>query len=86
MGQYGRTAQWIMDRYKDALEATDLNGRTRLRCLTGRATFEALVKSRWAEIDAMKAGAAAPTGELAKFVARHGQVHIVPGHHVCDRA
>ncbi|MGC2474463.1 MAG: hypothetical protein WA485_09010 [Candidatus Sulfotelmatobacter sp.] len=74
--QYRRTAQWIADRYDDALEATDLNGRTRLRCLTGRATFETLVKARSAEIDAMKAGAAAPTGELANFVARHGQVHV----------
>src|SRR5437879_3663552 len=39
--QYRRTSQWIMDRYEDALECESLNGRTRLRCLTGRATFEA---------------------------------------------
>lgn len=76
LGQYRRTAQWIMDRYEDALEAKDLNDRMRLRCLTGRATFDALVKSRSAQIDAMKAGAAAPSGQLADFVARHGQVHI----------
>ena len=76
LAQYRRNAQWVKDRYEDALEATDLNGRTRLRCLTGRATFEALVKSRSAEVDSMKAGGVVPTGEFADFVKRHGQAFI----------
>jgi hypothetical protein len=75
VAQYCRTAEWIMERYEDALEC-DLNGRTRLRCLTGRSAMESLVNSRLKEVEQMKAGAAAPSGHLADFVSRHGQVHI----------
>jgi hypothetical protein len=75
VAQYSRTAEWISERYEDALEA-ELNGRTRLRCLTGRAAFEALVKSRFKEIAGFMVGAKAPTRQLAKFVERHRQVHV----------
>jgi hypothetical protein len=75
VAQYARNAEWVSERFEDALESPDLNGRTRLRCLTGRAAFELLVKSRFKEIESFMAGGHTPTGKLADFVARHGQVH-----------
>lgn len=76
VAQYDRHCFWILAQFDKALD-TELNGRSRLRCLTGRAKFEALIKDRTEEVQRMIAGAStAKKNLLGEFIDRHGQCHI----------
>jgi hypothetical protein len=76
LAQYDRTVRWVFDRFDDALDA-ELNGRTRLRTLTGRAAFETLVNKRITEVEGLVAGRKpASNSRMAEFIKRHGQVHV----------
>jgi hypothetical protein len=76
--QYDTHVRWVFDRFDDALDCTDLNGRTRLRTLTGKAAFETLVNGRLNTIQRMVAGASltATDSRFKQFVDRHGTAHI----------
>ncbi len=76
LAQYERHCKWVVTRFDEALDS-ELNGRSRLRCLTGRAKFETLVNERFDEVERMIAGAStAKKTLLMEFVQRHGQCHI----------
>lgn len=76
-GQYERHCNWISQRFADALNSEDLNGRTRLRCLTANAAFEQLVKSRFATLPQLMAGNSTPhESRMLEFINRHGEVHV----------
>lgn len=76
-GQYERHCNWISQRFADALNCDNLNGRTRLRCLTANAAFEALVKTRFATLPQLMAGNMTPhESRMLEFLNRHGEVHV----------
>lgn len=76
-GQYERHCNWISQRYADALNCDDLNGRTRLRTLAADAAFTSLVKARFATLPQLMAGMTTPhESRMLEFLNRHGEVHV----------
>jgi hypothetical protein len=75
--QFCRNCDWVYEQFTNAIENPNVNGRVKLRCLTGRAKFEALVKDRLEELEARIAGKeSASNPRLLDFAKRHGQVHV----------
>jgi hypothetical protein len=75
--QFCRNCDWVYEQFTKAIDNPNVNGRVKLRCLTGRAKFDALVKERLEELEARMAGKeSASNPRLRDFAKRHGQVHV----------
>jgi hypothetical protein len=81
VGQFERTSAWVIGKFAEALDTEGLNDRSLLRCLQGRAKFEALTNDRFDAIAAMISGTVGKSKTaFGTFVDRHGEVHCYREH------